>query len=81
MYWTRGGVGCFLIWWSYYTIARIFKWMTLIHALFLAAFFAKPDWGQFSARSCPCRMVRLVAGEIFPDHHLSLLFFWQASQE
>src|SRR5579863_4223753 len=35
----------FLIWSSYYAIARIFKWLTLIlFAYVLAAFFAKPDW-------------------------------------
>ena len=39
-------IGSFLIWSSYYTIARIFKWLTLIlFSYVLAAFFAKPDWG------------------------------------
>src|SRR5437016_847712 len=38
-------IASFLIWSSYYTVARIFKWLTLVlFAYVLAAFFAKPDW-------------------------------------
>src|ERR1017187_8153464 len=49
MYWTPFYallIGSFLIWSSYYTIARIFKWLTLVlFSYVLAALFAKPDWG------------------------------------
>ena len=48
MYWTplyAVMIGSFLIWSSYYTIARIFKWLTLVlFSYVLAAFLAKPDW-------------------------------------
>src|ERR1700731_3146985 len=38
-------IGSFLIWSSYYAIARIFKWLTLVlFSYVLAAFLAKPDW-------------------------------------
>ena len=38
-------IGSFLVWSSYYTIARIFQWMTLIlFSYVIAAFFEKPDW-------------------------------------
>src|SRR6185295_7898543 len=48
MYWTPVYallIASFLIWSSYYTVARLFKWLTLVlFAYVLAAFFAKPDW-------------------------------------
>jgi NRAMP (natural resistance-associated macrophage protein)-like metal ion transporter len=80
-------IGSFLIWWSYYTIARIFKWMTLIlFSYVLAAFFAKPDWGavlhatfiphvEWSAKYW-ATLVGIFGTTISP-----YLFFWQASQE
>src|SRR5579863_1700255 len=38
-------IASFLVWSSYYTIARIFKWFTLfLLAYVAAAFVAKPDW-------------------------------------
>lgn len=38
-------IASFLIWSSYYTVAGIFKWLTLVlFAYVLATFFAKPDW-------------------------------------
>src|SRR5271165_2199381 len=47
-YWTpvyAVAIASFLIWSSYQTVARIFKWMTLLlFAYIFAAFFAKPDW-------------------------------------
>ena len=80
-------IASFLIWSSYYTIARIFKWMTLaLFAYVLSAFFAKPDWhavlwstfiphvewsGKFWAT-----LVGIFGTTISP-----YLFFWQASQE
>ena len=90
MYWTpvyAVVIGSFLIWWSYYTIARIFKWMTLIlFSYVLAAFFAKPDWGavlyatfvphvEWSAKYW-ATLVGIFGTTISP-----YLFFWQASQE
>ncbi len=90
MYWTpfyAVVIGCFLIWWSYYTIARIFKWMTLIlFSYVLAAFLAKPDWGavlhatfvphvEWSAKYW-ATLVGIFGTTISP-----YLFFWQASQE
>jgi NRAMP (natural resistance-associated macrophage protein)-like metal ion transporter len=80
-------IASFLIWSSYYTVARLFKWMTLVlFAYVLAAFFAKPDWaavirstfiphlewsGQYWAT-----LVGIFGTTISP-----YLFFWQASQE
>jgi NRAMP (natural resistance-associated macrophage protein)-like metal ion transporter len=90
MYWTpvyAVMIGSFLIWWSYYTIVRIFKWMTLIlFSYVLAAFLAKPDWGavlratliphvEWSARYW-ATLVGIFGTTISP-----YLFFWQASQE
>jgi NRAMP (natural resistance-associated macrophage protein)-like metal ion transporter len=80
-------IGSFLIWWSYYTIARIFKWMTLIlFSYVLAAFFAKPDWAAvLHATFVPhvewsgaywATLVGIFGTTISP-----YLFFWQASQE
>jgi NRAMP (natural resistance-associated macrophage protein)-like metal ion transporter len=80
-------IASFLIWSSYYTVARIFKWLTLVlFAYVLAAFLAKPDWaavirstliphvewsGQYWAT-----LVGILGTTISP-----YLFFWQASQE
>jgi len=90
MYWTpvyAVAIGSFLIWWSYYTIARIFKWLTLIlFSYVLAAIFAKPDWGavlhatfvphvEWSAKYW-ATLVGIFGTTISP-----YLFFWQASQE
>ena len=37
---------CLLFWTSYRTIARIFKWLTLVLFAYIgAAFLAHPDWG------------------------------------
>jgi NRAMP (natural resistance-associated macrophage protein)-like metal ion transporter len=80
-------IGSFLIWSSYYTIARIFKWLTLVlFAYVLAALFAKPDWGAvLRATFIPhvewsaaywATLVGLFGTTISP-----YLFFWQASQE
>ncbi len=80
-------IGSFMIWWSYYSIARIFKWLTLVlFAYVLAAFFAKPDWGmvihstfiphvEWSGKYW-ATLVGIFGTTISP-----YLFFWQASQE
>ncbi len=80
-------IGSFLVWSSYYTIARIFKWLTLVlFSYVLAALFAKPDWGAVLRAtfiphvewSAPywATLVGLFGTTISP-----YLFFWQASQE
>jgi len=80
-------IASFLIWSSYYTIARIFKWMTLVlFAYVIAAFFAKPDWGavlrftfiphvEWSGKYW-ATLVGIFGTTISP-----YLFFWQASVE
>jgi NRAMP (natural resistance-associated macrophage protein)-like metal ion transporter len=90
MYWTPVYalvIASFLIWSSYYTIARIFKWMTLVlFAYVIAAFFAKPDWSavlhstfiphiEWSGKYW-ATLVGIFGTTISP-----YLFFWQASQE
>ena len=80
-------IGSFLIWSSYYAIARIFKWMTLLlFSYVIAAFFAKPDWAAvLRATFIPhiewtgaywATLVGIFGTTISP-----YLFFWQASQE
>jgi NRAMP (natural resistance-associated macrophage protein)-like metal ion transporter len=76
-----------LFWSSYRTIARIFKWLTLVlFAYVAAAFLAHPDWGAVLRATLVPRM------EWSPDYLATLvailgttispyLFFWQASQE
>jgi|SRR5579871_614608 len=90
LYWTplyAVTIGSFMIWWSYYSIARIFKWLTLVlFAYVFAAFFAKPDWGAvLHATLIPhvewsgkywATLVGIFGTTISP-----YLFFWQASQE
>ncbi len=90
MFWTPVytiAIGSFLIWWSYLSIARIFKWMTLIlFAYVWAAFFAKPDWAAVIRATFIPRLewsglywATLVG--IFGTTISPYLFFWQASQE
>jgi len=80
-------IGSFLIWSSYYAIARIFKWLTLVlFSYVLAALFAKPDWAAvLRATFIPhvewsgaywATLVGIFGTTISP-----YLFFWQASQE
>jgi len=90
IYWTplyALTIGSFLIWSSYYRIARIFKWLTLVlFSYVLAAFFAKPDWAAvIRATFIPhvewsgvywATLVGIFGTTISP-----YLFFWQASQE
>jgi NRAMP (natural resistance-associated macrophage protein)-like metal ion transporter len=82
-----GLIGSFLIWSSYYTIAKIFKWLTLIlFAYVLAAFVSKPDWAAILRSTFLPRVemsstfwATLVG--IFGTTISPYLFFWQASQE
>ena len=80
-------IAAFLIWWSYDTVARIFKWLTLVlFAYVAAAFLAKPDWAAvIRATLIPhfemsskywATLVGIFGTTISP-----YLFFWQASQE
>jgi len=90
MYWTSlYGVliGSLLIWSSYDTIARIFKWLTLVlFAYVAAAVLAKPDWGAV-ARATLIPHVEMSSEywatlvEIFGTTISPYLFFWQASEE
>ncbi len=90
LFWTAAyaiAIAAFLIWWSYFIVARIFKWMTLIlFSYVVAAFLAKPDWSQvLHATLVPhvewtgtywATLVGIFGTTISP-----YLFFWQASQE
>jgi NRAMP (natural resistance-associated macrophage protein)-like metal ion transporter len=76
-----------LFWTSYRTIARIFKWLTLVlFAYVVAAFLAHPDWAavlrstlfphvEWSAMFW-ATLVGILGTTISP-----YLFFWQAAQE
>jgi NRAMP (natural resistance-associated macrophage protein)-like metal ion transporter len=90
MYWTplyAITIGSFLIWSSYYTLARIFKWMTLVlFSYVLTAFFAKPDWAAVLRSTFVPHIewsgtywATLVG--IFGTTISPYLFFWQASEE
>jgi NRAMP (natural resistance-associated macrophage protein)-like metal ion transporter len=80
-------IGSFLIWWSYYTIARIFKWLTLVlFSYVLAALFAKPDWAAVIRSTfiphiewSGAYWATLVG--IFGTTISPYLFFWQSAQE
>jgi len=76
-----------LVYTSYRTIARIFKWLTLVlFAYVITAFIARPDWFQvFHATFVPdlhwsadylSTLVAILGTSISP-----YLFFWQAAQE
>jgi NRAMP (natural resistance-associated macrophage protein)-like metal ion transporter len=80
-------VVCALVWSSYRTIARIFKWLTLVLGAYIAAaFLANVDWAA-ALRSTivprlewsPGYFSVLVA--IFGTTMSPYLFFWQAAQE
>ena len=90
MYWTpvyAMVIASFLIWSNYNTVARIFKWLTLVLFAYVgAAFLAKPDWGAvMRATLIPhlemsseywATLVGIFGTTISP-----YLFFWQASEE
>src|SRR5271169_3704118 len=76
-----------LFWTSYRTIARIFKWLTLVlFAYVITAFLARPDWPAVLhytflphiewSRSYLAVLVGILGTTISP-----YLFFWQAAQE
>ncbi len=76
-----------LFWTSYRTIARIFKWLTLVlFAYVITAFLARPDWMAVLrstfiphiewSRSYIAVLVGILGTTISP-----YLFFWQAAQE
>jgi NRAMP (natural resistance-associated macrophage protein)-like metal ion transporter len=76
-----------LFWSSYRTIARIFKWLTLVlFAYVFTAFLARPDWAAVLrytfiphiewSRSYLAVLVGILGTTISP-----YLFFWQAAQE
>jgi NRAMP (natural resistance-associated macrophage protein)-like metal ion transporter len=77
----------FLLQWSYASIARIFKWLTLVLFCYVvAALLARPDWAAvLHATFVPhvewsggywATLVGILGTTISP-----YLFFWQASQE
>lgn len=83
---TFGIIGT-LVFASYRTLARIFKWLTLVlFAYVAAAFLARPDWGEvLRATFTPSiafdknylmTLVGILGTTISP-----YLFFWQAAEE
>ena len=90
MYWTpvyAVVIASFLIWSSYDTVARIFKWLTLVlFAYVAAAFLAKPDWAAVMRSTfiphieMSSKYWATLVG-IFGTTISPYLFFWQASQE
>jgi NRAMP (natural resistance-associated macrophage protein)-like metal ion transporter len=72
---------------SYRTIARVFKWLTLVlFAYVIAAFLARPNWaGVLRATLIPhiewSRSYIAVLVAIFGTTISPYLFFWQAAQE
>jgi NRAMP (natural resistance-associated macrophage protein)-like metal ion transporter len=80
-------IAVLLFWTSYRTIARIFKWLTLVlFAYVITAFLARPDWRAVVhytfiphiewSRSYLAVLVGILGTTISP-----YLFFWQAAQE
>jgi Mn2+/Fe2+ NRAMP family transporter len=75
-----------LIFGSYRTIVRIFKWLTLVlFAYVIAAFLAKPDWAAvLRATFVPefhfTRPFLMTLVAIFGTTISPYLFFWQAAQ-
>jgi NRAMP (natural resistance-associated macrophage protein)-like metal ion transporter len=90
MYWTVAYailIGSLLIWSTYDTVARIFKWLTLVLFAYVgAAFLARPDWrAVMHSTLVPhfelsseywATLVGIFGTTISP-----YLFFWQASEE
>jgi NRAMP (natural resistance-associated macrophage protein)-like metal ion transporter len=81
------GLVAMVVFTSYRTVARIFKWLTLVlFAYLITAFLAHPDWrAVFRATFTPdIRFTReyfAVLVGIFGTTISPYLFFWQASQE
>ena len=80
-------IGSFLIWSSYKTVAKIFKWLTLVlFAYVAAAFLAKPDWAAvlrftFIPHLEMSSQYWATLVGIFGTTISPYLFFWQASEE
>jgi NRAMP (natural resistance-associated macrophage protein)-like metal ion transporter len=76
-----------LVWSSYRTIARVFKWLTLVLLAYVAtAFVAHVDWrAALTATLVPrielSRRFFAVLEAIFGTTISPYLFFWQAAQE
>lgn len=80
-------ISSMLFWSSYKTIARVFKWLTLVlFAYVIAAVLAKPDWRAVILSTLIPRIewssayLATLVG-IFGTTISPYLFFWQASQE
>jgi NRAMP (natural resistance-associated macrophage protein)-like metal ion transporter len=76
-----------MFWTSYRTMARVFKWLTLVlFAYVIAAFLARPDWAAVAratfiphmewSKDYIAVLVGILGTTISP-----YLFFWQAAQE
>src|SRR6202161_4271061 len=76
-----------MFWTSYRTIARVFKWLTLVlFAYVITAFLARPDWAAVAratfiphvewTKDYIAVLVGILGTTISP-----YLFFWQAAQE
>jgi len=90
LYWTpvyAVVIASFLIWSTYDSVARIFKWLTLVLFAYVgAAFLAKPDWTavlrstfipHFEMSSTYWATLVGIFGTTISPY----LFFWQASEE
>ncbi|MGC1363316.1 MAG: Nramp family divalent metal transporter, partial [Silvibacterium sp.] len=89
-YWTpffAGFILALLLWTSYRTMARIFKWLTLVlFSYVITAFLAHPNWGAVLratfiphiewSKAYIAVLVGILGTTISP-----YLFFWQAAQE
>ena len=77
----------FLVWGSYETLLKIFKWLTLVlFAYVVAAFLAKPSWsavakGTFLPHIEFTKDYLFTFVAIFGTTIVPYLFFWQAAQE
>lgn len=75
-----------LVFGSYRTIVRIFKWLTLVlFAYVITAFLARPDWSEvlrdtFVPRLVFSREFLMTLVAIFGTTISPYLFFWQAAQ-
>src|SRR5947207_1610182 len=81
------GIVVLLLWTSYRTIARVFKWLTLVLLAYVAtAFVAHVDWtAALRATLIPrvewSRNFFAVLEGVFGTTISPYLFFWQAAQE
>jgi NRAMP (natural resistance-associated macrophage protein)-like metal ion transporter len=76
-----------LFWTSYRTMARVFKWLTLVlFAYVITAFLARPDWTAVARATfiphieCTKDYIAILVG-ILGTTISPYLFFWQAAQE